>query len=464
MIANDKDTIVAIATARGEGGIGILRLSGDKAFEIGRALFRLPSKDPNSFEVQSHRFYYGHIVDPASQKIVDETMTVFMKSPSSYTKEDVVEIQCHGGLISMQKILELCISQGARLAERGEFTKRAFLNGRLDLTQAEAVMDMIKAETDKKYDIALDQLEGRISKILRELRAQVLAILAQLTVNIDFPDEDIEEENYENLQESVEDIYSKLDKLCQDAQKGQVYREGIELALIGRPNVGKSSLLNALLGQERAIVTSVPGTTRDTIREMVEIDGIPVFVTDTAGIRDTGDEIEKMGVERSKEAFNEADIVLLMLDASQELNSEEEDILSRLDEARSIIFVNKDDLPERLEQAKLKEKSGNVVTIRGSVFKNEGIELLIQAISNKAVGSNPERDQRLLISNARQYENLRDAAKYLQDAKSAIDLREPFEIIDLDVKLCYTKLGNVLGEELGEDIIDEVFSRFCLGK
>lgn len=463
MFFGDEDTIVAIATARGEGGIGILRMSGDKAFEIARRIFRLPSSKEN-YEPESHRFYYGHIVDPDTDRVIDETMTVFMASPSSYTKEDVVEIQCHGGIISMQKILELCIKQGARMAEKGEFTKRAFLNGRIDLTQAEAVIDMIKAETDKKYDIAVEQLEGRTSRMLRELRQEVLAILAQLTVNIDFPDEDIEEESYEDLEKTLAEIASKLKTLCDGAQRGQVYREGIELALIGRPNVGKSSLLNALLGQERAIVTSVPGTTRDTIREMVEIDGIPVYMTDTAGIRDTGDEIERIGVERSKAAFNEADIVLLMLDASMEMNEEEKNMLTSLDVERSIVFINKDDLESKIDETFLHQMGDDLVKITGSVLHNTGIDKLKTAISNKSMKSSIDRDDRFLITNARQYENLRDATRYLDDAQKAVKRREPFEIIDLDIKLCYTKLGNILGEELGEDIIDEVFSRFCLGK
>lgn len=463
MILSDNDTIVAIATPRGEGGIGILRMSGSQAFDIAKKIFH-PAGSGTAYEPESHRFYYGHVLDPQNGRLVDETMTVFMKSPSSYTKEDVVEIQCHGGLISMQKILELCIDLGARMADRGEFTKRAFLNGRIDLTQAEAVVDMIKAETDKKYDIALDQLEGRTGRLLRKLRKEVLAVLAQLTVNIDFPDEDIEEENYGDLELELNAIGQKLKDLCDGAQVGQVYREGVELALIGRPNVGKSSLLNSLLGQERAIVTSVPGTTRDTIREMVEVEGIPIFITDTAGIRDTRDEIERLGVERSKEAFNQADIVLLMLDASQEINAEEEEILDRLDPDRSIIFINKDDLESKLDKEFLHARGGDVLQITGSVLHNVGIDQLKEAIYKQAVGSDAEGQDRLLITNARQYENLRAASRYLEDAKQAVKRREPFEIIDLDVRLCYTKLGNILGEELGEDIIDEVFSRFCLGK
>jgi tRNA modification GTPase len=306
-----EDTIAAIATPLGEGGIGVIRISGESAGKVmGEVFVPAGSKMP-----ADRRMTYGHIVDPETGKVIDEVLCVFMKAPATYTAEDVVEINCHGGMVPLRKTLELVLAHGARMAEKGEFTKRAFLNGRMDLSQAEAVIDVIRARTDTTFDVAMDQLEGVLSRQIKAIRKKLLDTLVQLTVNIDYPDEDIEEMTFEKLDESLKDINEDIGRLLASASTGRIINEGLRVAIIGKPNVGKSSLMNCLLRESRAIVTEIPGTTRDTIEEFLSIRGIPVILTDTAGIRETDDKIESIGIEKSKESFNQADLIIFMLDA-----------------------------------------------------------------------------------------------------------------------------------------------------
>lgn len=349
-----EDTIAAVATALGEGGIGIVRISGENAKSILDQIFI--SVYDNAFE--NRKLVYGHVIDE-ERKTIDEALAVYMKAPNTYTKEDVVEINCHGSIVSLKKTLELVLRKGARIADRGEFTKRAFLNGRLDLSQAEAVIDMIKAKTDKGYEVALNQLEGHLSVKITELRDQILELLAHVIVNIDYPDDDIEEITYENLKHRVKKINDEVKTLLKTSDTGKILKEGLNTVIIGKPNVGKSSLMNALLRESRAIVTEVPGTTRDTIEEMVNINHIPLRIIDTAGIRETEDVVEKIGVEKSKESFNKADLIIFILNASEELSQEDREIMKNIENKKAIILLNKTDLPEKIDINEVKKKVTN---------------------------------------------------------------------------------------------------------
>ena len=335
------DTIAAIATAPGEGGIGIIRLSGEKSLDITEDIFKSMS-GKKIIEYKPRTLIYGHILDDGN--IIDEVLVAYMKAPYSYTKEEVIEINCHGGFISVKKILQLILSKGARLADRGEFTKRAFLNGRIDLSQAEAIIDVIKAKTDLAHNVAQNQLEGSLSNKIKDLRYKVTEILAQIEVSIDFPDEDVEHITYETLYNKSLDLRDEIKKLYNSAESGKILREGLKTVIVGKPNVGKSSLLNAILGESRAIVTDIPGTTRDIIEEFININGIPLKIIDTAGIRETEDIVEKIGVEKSRESLSNADLVIIVLDASRKLSEEDINILEDAKDKKAIVLINKTDL------------------------------------------------------------------------------------------------------------------------
>ena len=336
-----EDTIAAVATAYGEGGIGIIRISGEKALSILEEVFEFAGE---TYQIVNRRMTYGRIVDRENEQIIDEVLAVYMKGPKTYTAEDVVEINCHGSMVSLRKTLALVLRKGARLAEPGEFTKRAFLNGRLDLSQAEAVIDIIKAKTDRSFDVAMSQLEGALSLRVTEIRQKLLDLLVDITVNIDYPDEDIEELTYDKIEENILLIGEMIEKLLSTADTGRMIREGIRVAIVGKPNVGKSSLMNSLLRETRAIVTEIPGTTRDTIEEAISIRNIPVYLVDTAGIRETSDEVERLGIERSKAAFNEADFIIFIMDGSSAISDEDREIASYLDGRDSVVLINKNDL------------------------------------------------------------------------------------------------------------------------
>lgn len=449
---NLNTTISAISTAPLEGGIGIIRMSGDKSLEILNKIFKGKVDKPNVFT-------YGHIYD--GDTLVDEVMVVFMKAPKSYTREDVVEIQCHGGIVSVRKILELTMKNGATLAERGEFTKRAFLNGRLDLTQAEAVIDLIKAKSEKEMDVSLSQLNGNFSKKINEIRKILLDSLVNLTVNIDYPDEDIEELTYENLKKDIFNAKEKIEEILSTFDTGRILKDGLKVSIIGKPNVGKSSLMNALLKESRAIVTDIPGTTRDTIEEGLVLKGIPVNLVDTAGIRETEDTIEKIGIERSKEAVEHSDLILFLIDSSREISKEDIEIANKVKDKKVLILLNKVDLARKADLSKL-ALDKKVIEI--SLVEELGLDKLQDEIEALVYSGNVKKDDNNLLTNVRHKELLSSALSSLEDALKIIDLREPLEVIEIDVNKGYEDLGEIVGETFNDNILDEVFKRFCLGK
>ena len=455
-----EDTIAAIATAYGEGGIGIIRISGPKSFEILNAIF----VHEGSKGITARHVTYGKVVDPQTGSMIDEALAIYMKAPASYTAEDVVEIQCHGSVVSLRKILALVLNMGARLSEPGEFTKRAFLNGRLDLSQAEAVMDVVKAKTDRNFDVAISQLEGSLSGKINEIRHGLLDILVDITVNIDYPDEDIEEMTYDGLETSLSLIGEMIEKLLATANTGRMIREGIRIAIVGKPNVGKSSLMNALLKESRAIVTEIPGTTRDTIEEALTVRGIPVYLIDTAGIRQTGDVIEQIGIEKAKEAFNTADYVIFIIDASRPLSDEDLEIFNNLGNRKTLILLNKQDKGNQVIATDIADKSPNSDIIYTSLLTGEGVEEIEDKIEELVYGGEISQENSVMVSNVRHTDLLRKSKEAIEDALSMTTRREPLDIIEIDVRNAYDHLGEIIGDTVTDEILNEVFSRFCLGK
>ena len=454
------DTIAAVATAMGEGGIGIVRISGENALSILEKVFCSVKNRPT----ENRKLTYGFVTDNFTGEIIDEVMAVYMKAPHSYTAEDVVEIQCHGSIVSLRKILALVLKNGARLAEPGEFTKRAFLNGRLDLSQAEAVIDLVRAKSDKTFDVALSQLEGSFSKKIKEIRSDLVDILVNITVNIDYPDEDIEVITYENLISGLGNVKAKVDSLLATADTGRILREGLNIAIIGKPNVGKSSLMNALLRETRAIVTEIPGTTRDTIEEALTIRNIPVKLTDTAGIRHTDDVIEKIGIEKSKESFNKADLVIFMVDNSRPLDDEDREIIEYIGDRKVLAVINKTDLENRLDISEIKRKLPNGIFIETSMAREDGISRIEDEIENLVYGGKVKQNDSMMVTNVRHKALLEEASSALRDAASMAGAGEALEFLEIDVNRAYEALGEIIGEAVNEDIINEVFARFCLGK
>lgn len=455
-----EDTIAAIATPPGEGGIGIVRISGENAKNILDRIF-VPA-NPNGLE--NRKMSYGNIVDPASENIVDEVLCVYMKGPKTYTVEDVVEIYCHGGMVPLRKTLELVLKNGARIAEPGEFTKRAFLNGRLDLSQAEAVIDVIRAKTDKTFDVAMNQLEGNFSKQIKEIRKKLVDILVNITVNIDYPDEDIEEITYEKLEKDLESVAEDIDSLLSSADTGRMIQEGLNVAIIGKPNVGKSSLMNSLLNEARAIVTEIPGTTRDTIEEHLSIKGIPIRLTDTAGIRDTDDVIEKIGIEKSKESFNQADLVIFIIDSSRKISDEDMEIINIIDQKKAIVVLNKIDLEKVITRDEVELMLPEAIIIETSMEKQQGIDLIEEKIVDMVYGGKVSQSSSIMVTNVRHKNILENASKSISDGIEMTRKKEALEFIEIDVNSSYETLGEIIGETVQDDIINEVFARFCLGK
>jgi len=450
-------TIAAIATALGEGGIGIVRISGEESLPIANKIFR-------GGALKERMLTYGHVADNFTGETIDEVMAVYMKGPRSYTAEDVVEIQCHGSVVSLRKILALVLKNGARLAEPGEFTKRAFLNGRLDLTQAEAVIDLIRAKSDRTFDVALSQLEGKFSQTVKAIRADFVDLLVQITVNIDYPDEDIEEMTYDKLFEGLNAVREKLQALLATSDTGRIIKEGLNVAIIGKPNVGKSSLMNALLRETRAIVTEIPGTTRDTIEEVISIRSIPVRLTDTAGIRQTDDIIEKIGIEKSKESFNKADLVIFMVDGSRSLDEEDEEILQYMDGRQAIVVLNKQDLEQVITREEIAARVPQAVVIEASMKDGIGIEAIEDKIEELVYGGQVKQSDSIMVTNVRHKNLLELALQSVRDALVMTEMRQPLEFIEIDVNRSYELLGEIIGETASGEIINEVFARFCLGK
>lgn len=456
-ITKEFDTITAISTPLGEGAIGIVRLSGTDALAIAQSVF----KGKNLEQVASHTINYGHIIDPKTGTIIDEVMVSVMLAPKTFTRENVVEINTHGGIAVTNEILQLLIRQGARMAEPGEFTKRAFLNGRVDLTQAEAVMDIIRAKTDKAMTIAVKQLDGSLSQLINDTRQEILNTLAQVEVNIDYPEyDDVEEMTTALLREKTQEFQSLLENLLRTAKRGKILREGLSTAIIGRPNVGKSSLLNNLLREDKAIVTDIAGTTRDVVEEYVNIKGVPLKLVDTAGIRETDDLVEQIGVERSKKALQEADLVLLVLNASEKLTDQDRALLNLSQDSNRIILLNKTDLEQKIE---LEQLPDDYIPI--SVLTNQNINLIEDRI-NQLFFDNAglvEQDATYL-SNARHISLIEKAVQSLEAVNDGLALGMPVDLLQVDLTRTWEILGEITGDAAPDELITQLFSQFCLGK
>lgn len=456
------DTICAVATPIGEGGVAIIRISGAKSLNIASRIF----VSKNNYEIEKMQTYtmkYGNVVELENREIIDEAILSYMKAPNSYTGENVVEVNCHGGIVSTNSVLNEIIKAGARIAEPGEFTKRAFLNGRIDLSQAEAVMDIITAKTELSMKSAIMQRNGVLSKEIGELRKFLLNVLALIEYSVDFTedDEDIIDDNLINqIKNGIDNASVKIKHLLANADEGKILREGLKVVIVGKPNVGKSSLLNALLREKRAIVTDIPGTTRDVIEEYVNIEGIPIKITDTAGIRDTEDIVEKIGVEKSKEKIDEADLIILMLDASREINEDDQIIINKIKDKKYIVLLNKVDLDIKISE-KIISNLSNKINI--SVKTGDGIDNLKSEIKNLFFNGEITSDS-LTISNTRHKQALYRALENCDTALNRINANEYIDLISIYITAAMKALGEITGEELEEDLLNKIFSEFCVGK
>ncbi|MFA9556246.1 tRNA uridine-5-carboxymethylaminomethyl(34) synthesis GTPase MnmE [Evansella sp. AB-rgal1] len=457
----EMDTISAISTPMGEGAIAIVRVSGEKAVEISDLIY----KGKTSLrEVESHTINYGYIVDPDSGEKIEEVMVSVLLAPRTFTRENMVEINCHGGIVSVNRILQLVINAGARLAEPGEFTKRAFLNGRIDLSQAEGVMDLIRAKTDRAMNVAMAQVEGKLSKRIQKLRQALLETVAHVEVNIDYPEYDAEEMTLEILKEKAQFVKDDIDKLLQTAQQGKILRDGLATVIIGRPNVGKSSLLNSLVHENKAIVTEIAGTTRDVIEEYVNVRGVPLRLLDTAGIRETEDIVEKIGVERSRKVISDAELVLLVLNNNEALSDSDEELFTISEGRDRIVIINKTDLPQEINMGRVKALIGTDPLVTTSLLKDEGVEELEEAIKTLFFQGGLEASDLTYVSNSRHIALLNQAKKSVNDALEAIDYNMPVDMIQIDITKTWELLGEVIGDSVHESLIDQLFSQFCLGK
>lgn len=454
------DTICAISTAPGESAIGIIRISGEETERIVRKIFRFHRLSGKTL-VPWH-FYYGHIVE--GDKTLDEGLVVFFKGPKSYTREHMAEIHCHGGAVALRRVYKAVLEAGTRPAEPGEFTKRAFLNGRLDLSQAESIMDVIQAKTDLAFDTAMLQLSGNLSHVIRGMRVEILRMMTHLAVNIDYPEDDIIEITYEEIGPEVTAIRNRIHILIKDADRGRIIREGLKVALIGRPNVGKSSLMNALLQEERAIVTEIPGTTRDVIEEYLNVRGIPVRLMDTAGIRETDDLVERIGVERTRLRYREADLVLTVLDMSEPLTADDRDLLEQVSDMPAIIILNKADLNQHISDQIIMELVPKAKIIRTSTVSDIGLSTIEEAIEEAVNGDELHRSGYSFITNIRHQIILKETMTLLDDVQRGIIEKMPYDLIEMDLKGIFDLLGRITGDTISEDLIESVFSQFCLGK
>jgi tRNA modification GTPase len=461
-LTQEEETIAAISTPFGESGIGIVRISGSLAESLVQKLFK-PKKDPSY--LVSHQFNYGEILDPQKGTPIDEVLVVLMKSPKTYTREDIVEIHCHGGYFVLQKVLELVLQQGARLAQPGEFTKRAFLNGRIDLTQAEAVIDLIKAKTTVGLEIAHQQLRGALHREMASIKEHLIDHLALIEAHIDFPEEEMEPIALGEMTKDFAVLIQKIEGWIASYEEGRVFREGVSCAIAGKPNVGKSSLLNVLLKEDRAIVTPIPGTTRDVIEEVLSIQGVPVRLIDTAGLRKPLDSVEQEGVRRTKERITDSDLILLMIDGSQELNMEDMEIFEDVKFKKKVVILNKNDLPLKIELEEIKKRFHQDPVVSISALKNSGIERLKETIYTSLV----HRDVRitpehLILANIRHKTALIQVKDDLLNALKGLEEKSSFEFIAFELRLALEALGEIVGDTTTEEVLNRIFEQFCIGK
>ncbi|MGC7706288.1 tRNA uridine-5-carboxymethylaminomethyl(34) synthesis GTPase MnmE [Staphylococcus epidermidis] len=458
----DFDTITSISTPMGEGAIGIVRLSGPQAIKIGDILYKGKKK---LSEVETHTINYGHIIDPETNETVEEVMVSVLRAPKTFTREDIIEINCHGGILTINRILELTMTYGARMAEPGEYTKRAFLNGRIDLSQAEAVMDFIRSKTDRASKVAMNQIEGRLSDLIKKQRQSILEILAQVEVNIDYPEyDDVEDATTDFLLEQSKRIKEEINQLLETGAQGKIMREGLSTVIVGRPNVGKSSMLNNLIQDNKAIVTEVAGTTRDVLEEYVNVRGVPLRLVDTAGIRDTEDIVEKIGVERSRKALNEADLILFVLNNNEPLTEDDQTLFEVIKNEDVIVIINKTDLEQRLDVSELREMIGDMPLIQTSMLKQEGIDELEIQIKDLFFGGEVQNQDMTYVSNSRHISLLKQARQSIQDAIDAAESGIPMDMVQIDLTRTWEILGEIIGESASDELIDQLFSQFCLGK
>ncbi|WP_127496864.1 tRNA uridine-5-carboxymethylaminomethyl(34) synthesis GTPase MnmE [Paenibacillus glycanilyticus] len=456
------DTIAAISTAVGEGGIAIIRVSGPDAIEGTARIFRSRT---DLRDAATHTLHYGHIIDPKNGEEVEEVIVTVMRGPRSFTAEDVVEINAHGGVVAVKKVLDQVLLQdGMRLAEPGEFTKRAFLNGRIDLMQAEAVIDLIRSKSDRAFSVARKQAEGTLSKRIKALRQTVIELLAHIEVNIDYPEHDVEDLTSNYIREQSGSALEEIGKLLKTANEGKILREGIMTAIVGRPNVGKSSLLNMLAQENKAIVTDIPGTTRDVIEEYVTLNHIPLRLLDTAGIRETSDVVERIGVERSHNALEEADLILFVLNNNEPIHEDDRALLEKVKDRQLILIINKSDLESKLEMAEIEALIDEERIVRMSVREEEGLDRLEKAISKLFFEGQLDSGDLTYVSNVRHISLLKRAQQSLIDAIDASNTGIPIDLIQIDVRSAWESLGEILGDEVGDSLIDQIFSQFCLGK
>lgn len=456
----NTDTIAAIATFPGNSGINIIRISGDNALNIAQKMFVNKNKE-KSINLKPRYLHYGYVVD-RDGRIIDEVLMSYMKSPNTYTREDIIEINCHGGVISAKKILETALFYGCRLAERGEFTKRAFLNGRIDLTQAEAVIDIINSKTDSSHEISVNHLEGRLSREINEIIGKIMDLLANIEVNIDFPEYDEDEVTLGKVKNLSEKLIKELNRLIRTADTGKIFKEGIKTVILGKPNVGKSSLMNFLLNENRAIVTEVPGTTRDTIEEYVNIKGVPLRIIDTAGIRETKDKVEKIGVEKALQKVNESDLVIMLFDSSKELEDEDLKILDYIKNKRVIYIKNKTDLENKLDLSSFEDIEKEAINI--SVLKNQGLDEIIDKISRMFFEGAINISDELIINNVRHKNLLINAKNSLEEVQKSIRNNMTIDFIEIDLKQAMEYLGLIVGKSVSDDLMDKIFNEFCIGK
>ncbi|AKN33132.1 tRNA modification GTPase MnmE [Clostridium carboxidivorans P7] len=455
------DTIAAISTVLGEGGISIIRVSGDKALKIVSGLFR-GVNEKKLDDIKPYTIRYGFIIEKDTGDTLDEVLVSYMKAPRSFTAEDTVEINCHGGVVATQRILEEVVKNGARIAEPGEFTKRAFLNGRIDLSQAEAVIDIIRAKTELSMKSAVAQSKGKVSEEINLIRNKLLEIVAHIEATVDYPEDDLEEVTADKVTMQLKDVVGDVNNILKTAEEGKIIREGLNTVIVGKPNVGKSSLLNSLLREKRAIVTEIPGTTRDVIEEYINIDGVPVKIVDTAGIRETNDFVEKIGVEKSKEKINEADLIILMLDLSRELDNEDREIIDYIKDKKYIILLNKSDLGGKINKEDIKNLNSNYI-VETSAKTGEGLDKLRECIRELFFkGEVTSKD--ILITNTRHKEALIRANESCAQALDALKNTAAIDLASIDIRNAWMNLGEITGDTLEEDIINKIFSEFCLGK